>query len=308
MDSTLSIGESLKLATEYISGDSMPQDYEQAVFLLSQIAADSQDAADLLETLSDRGLGIERSAPSSSGTSFGYVPDFDKFAKRSQGLEPNTNRCINCGDVGTLKAHDANALICGISSGGCGAIQDIVISETGLSAGMAIEPYTLEPGARSYMGSQINTLKYDSSIDADDASSIIGEIADRIRECAILDRLVPATIQNDLVIVPVPSSKRRKVQPVYELAMAIAGDRFTYSQALMKHAQTESKSRRAGSELAEGEITCKSGFAANNVLLLDDTYGEGATSRACIRALQRTGVENIYLLTLCKNTFGGVKS
>lgn len=308
MDSALSIGESLRLAAEYISGDSMPQDYEQAVFLLSQIAADSQDAADLLEILSDRGLGIERSAPSLSGTSFGYVPDFDKFAKHSQSLEPDTNRCINCGDVGTLKAHDANALICDISSGGCGAIQDITISETGLSTGMAIEPYTPEPGVRSYMGSQINALKYDSSIDADDTSSIIGEIADRIRECAILDRLIPTAIQNDLVIVPVPSSKRRKVQPVYELAMAIAGDRFTYSQALTKHTQTESKSRHSGSELDEGEITCKSGFSANNVLLFDDTYGEGATSRACIRALQRNGVENIYLLTLCKNTFGGIKS
>lgn len=308
MDSALSITESLKLATEYISGDSKPQDYEQAVFFLSQIAVDSQDAAGLLEALSDRGLGIERAAPSSSGISFGYVPDFNKVDNRSRNFEPDTNRCINCGVVGAFKAHDTNALICDISSGGCGAIQNIVISETGLYAGIAIEPYTSELGVRSYMGSQINTLKYDLSIDSDDVSSIIGEIADRIRECAILDRFIPITIQNDLVIVPAPSSKRRKVQPVYELARAIAGDRFTYSHALMKHTQTESKSRPSGSELNEGEITCKSGFSANNVLLFDDIYGEGATSRACIRALQRNGIKNIYLLTLCKNTFGGIKS
>lgn len=43
------------------------------------------------------------------------------------------------------------------------------------------------------------------------------------------------------------------------------------------------------------------------VILIDDTYGEGATLRACIRALREKGAREIYFLSLCKNIFGGMK-
>jgi predicted amidophosphoribosyltransferase len=305
MDNTLDIDETLSKASDFISGGSTLQDYEQAAVLLAQIASVSPVAKDMLDRLAARGLGIE----CASATNIDYYSGSNqsRLDRLFQDLDPDANRCINCGITGYLMPWRDEALVCDERGGGCGAVQDLVITESGLTKGLGIEPYTPVAGVRSYLGSQINTLKYDASLDSDDMERIITEIANRIRECAIIDRLVPRSTQSDLVVVPAPSSKRRRVQPVYELARAIAGDRFTYAQALTKHTQIESKNRRSGSELAEGEISCKSGFAANNVLLFDDTYGEGATTRACIRALRGNGVSNIFLLTLCKNTFGGIK-
>ena len=106
---------------------------------------------------------------------------------------------------------------------------------------------------------------------------------------------------------PAPSSKRRKVQPVTLLTQLISAGRFDCENALTKRTSTESKSRPKGAELAPNEISCKNSVNGRTVLLIDDTYGEGATLRACIRALRDRGARTIYYLSVCKNIYGGVK-
>lgn len=302
------IDEALGLASEYISGKSVPQDYEQAVYWLTLIASESEDAQALLGSLMESGLGIEHEADFPPDTDNRPFNDQTKIEYPRKELKPSISRCINCGATDTLTDWNGRALICNPNHSGCGSVQDLVITEYGLTKGLAIQPYTLKHGVKSFLGSQIKTLKYDSSIGSQESLEILTEISTRIKECSIIDRIVPNNIQCNLTVVPVPSSKRRRIQPVYELAKMIAGEKFSYAQALSKHSEIESKTRSAESELLKGEITCRAGFAADNVLLLDDTYGKGATVRACVSALKNNGIVNVFFLTLCKNTFDGMKS
>ena len=150
-------------------------------------------------------------------------------------------------------------------------------------------------------------VKYDPQIDEQLKADMVFEIARRIIECGVIERLVGNRMAGNLLVIPAPSSKKRKVQPVTLLAQLISAGRFECADALRKRTRTESKSRPKGTELAPGEISCKDIVSGRTVLLIDDTYGEGATLRACIRALRDRGARTIYYLSVCKNIYGGVK-
>lgn len=291
----------------YLEGDGASRDYEQAVYWLSLASSGSSEARALLDEMQHKGLGIECAvSDDDEGESVCHEDPCLSGSCATGGLRPERTRCINCGVVDELVARpDGFGMICG----SCAAEQYLPLKEQDLKDGLALQPYTTNnEGMRSYFGAQIHALKYDPRLDGTGMQAIMGEIVERIKECDAVGRLVSKPFRDGLVVVPVPSSQRRKVQPVYEIARLVADGRFAYGQPLMKHSSVESKSRTAGTELPEGEITCNQGFDAKNVLLIDDTYGEGATARACIKALRGAGVENVFLLTLCRNMYGGVKA
>jgi predicted amidophosphoribosyltransferase len=103
------------------------------------------------------------------------------------------------------------------------------------------------------------------------------------------------------------ASKNRTIQHVYEIAKRIADSDHLYFEALRKTTSTESKTMERGGEYGEGDFACDYALEGYSVLLIDDTYGEGATLKACIRALKNSGAGAIYFLSLCKNTKGGIK-
>lgn len=308
MNSSTNTKSALELAKDCLHNKKQSPDYEQAVFWLASISTESKEANSILNELQSEGKGIECAFPNLIDPELFEAPLINREKVAQKHFPPDLSRCLNCGQTGHLvQKKNKKAWICDLNNGGCGAIQKIIINEDGLDAGLAIQPYSLEKGGHSFLGSQVNTLKYDSSLSVDAASTIIEEICKRIKECALIEQLVPENILDKLVIIPAPFSKKRKIQPVYKIAQTLANHRFTYSEPLIKHTQTESKTRISGTEFARGEIICRSNFSAESVLLIDDTYGEGATVRACIQALNERGVHHIYLLTLCKNTYGGIK-
>lgn len=110
-----------------------------------------------------------------------------------------------------------------------------------------------------------------------------------------------------MLVVPVPSAKERAIQHVYEIAKRLAGPQSLYFEALIKTTPIESKTLETGGEYNPGDFRCDYQLEGYSILLIDDTYGEGATLRACIRALKERGADAIYFLSLCKNTRGGMK-
>ena len=72
------------------------------------------------------------------------------------------------------------------------------------------------------------------------------------------------------------------------LAQLISEYGYEYDSALTKKSRIESKSRPRGTELALDDVKCSGDVNGKAVLLVDDTYGEGATLRACIRALKKS--------------------
>lgn len=300
--------DALSRGKRHLSGDDAPCDYEQAAYWLELASSDSEEAQALLSDLQSKGLGIECAASSESEDAEDALRHEESCSLYFSGktiVGKTTSRCVNCGIVGRLVSlSDGLGMVCE----SCGAVQHLPLSEEGLTCGLALQPYQDDKGVRSFFGAQINALKYDSRLDDAMKRMIMDEVAERIEECDVVARLVPESFRNGLVVVPAPSSKRRTIQPVYEIARLVAGQRFEYRNSLIKHSHVESKSRMAGSELPEGEITCSQGFVGQSVLLIDDTYGEGATARACIKALKGAGAGRIFLLTLCKNMFGGIKA
>jgi hypothetical protein len=116
MDNTLDIDETLSKASDFISGGSTLQDYEQAAVLLAQIASVSPVAKDMLDRLAARGLGIE----CASATNIDYYSGSNqsRLDRLFQDLDPDANRCINCGITGYLMPWRDEALVCDERGGG----------------------------------------------------------------------------------------------------------------------------------------------------------------------------------------------
>ncbi|WP_165046160.1 SEL1-like repeat protein [Adlercreutzia sp. ZJ138] len=312
----------------HLRGNNVPQDYEQAFYWLNRAAAAGSDSATIvLGELYEAGLGTpqdtEKAATlhGSSKKRSGFITvkeppislaayqsetSSKKNAIRKQGVATNLNKCIECGTEMLALGTDCRCPSCGTRS-------YLPIVENGLSNGFAIQPYRKkalndQTLTFSFLGECIHILKYNKHIDDQFKRKIVQEISVRIVECGVIERLVPTRACNTITVIPVPSSVKRTLQPVHELAERIAEHRFTFANPLRKRSATESKNRAAGSELAPGEITCNGNdVISRTVLLIDDTYGEGATLRACIHALKENGVHDIYYLSLCKNLYGGVK-
>lgn len=306
----------------FLEGNGIAKDYEQAFYWLNA-------AHELGSVKVEEALLYMREM--SMGTPFdGEVPDVcdvsvigrnvDSGLESSRpvaniaGYRPtNPNRCIACGMEALVpSAVFVGASFCSPDVGGCGTNSMIPIVENGLDRGVALQPYREKAvGHRgnvySSLGALVHMVKYDDRVDDDLRVDIIRDIVGRIVECGVIEQLTRWTACYNLTLVPAPSSKRREVQPVHLLAQLISENRYQFENVLTKRSNIESKSRPRGAELSPDDIRCNINMRGKAVILIDDTYGEGATLRACIRALREKGAREIYYLSLCKNIFGGMK-
>lgn len=309
----------------FLEGDGVAKDYEQAFYWLSvAYELGSSKAETILCGMRAKSLGapfdgdVSETAslddgPDACGVTTGTQTVAVSNVRADESRPANPNRCIACGEEALVPSEAfAGAKHCSPSRGGCGTNVMIPIVEDGLARGVALQPYR-EPiperreNMYSSLGSLIHMVKYDTRVDDALKAEMVREIVRRIGECGVIEQLVDKRVIRNLVVVPAPSSKRRKLQPVSLLAELVSEGRFGYEEALKKRSRTESKSRPKGTELAPNDVSCNESVRGKTVLLLDDTYGEGATLRACIRALKDKGAQEIYFLSLCKNIYGGVK-
>lgn len=219
--------------------------------------------------------------------------------------QPSHRLCPVCGVQAVAKSHYYDEDYCFPSRGGCGtSFPNLTIEVPGLARGVALEPYTDSNGDHSYFGELVSQLKYHSLSDPEKLALVDQAVAE-IRKRGVVDELVKGA--RNLLVVPVPSSKKRTIQHVYRIAEGLANSKYRYLEALVKTTSTESKTMDIDGEYNEGDFRCGYKLRGYSVLLVDDTYGEGATLRACIQALKRSGADTIYFMSLCKNTRGGIK-
>jgi len=220
-------------------------------------------------------------------------------------IRAGLKRCPQCGALAVAKSRFSDDGYCFPKRGGCGAVfPNLKITAEGLTKGVALEPYTFGSG-HSFFGELVHQLKYHHSMSDAQKRTLINQAAAEVKKRAVVEELTRGA--SNLLIVPVPSSKDRTVQHVYEIAERLAGSKYQYFEALAKTTSTESKTMQRDGEYGEGDFRCDYALEGYSVLLVDDTYGEGATLRACIRALKGSGAGAIYFLSLCKNTRGGIK-
>ena len=109
------------------------------------------------------------------------------------------------------------------------------------------------------------------------------------------------------VVVPLPPSKQRSVQPVRSIAASVAKrlDIAYDSRALRKvrespelKSMTELKDRRAA--LAGAFIASAEALEGKSVLLLDDLYRSGASMEEAARAIRKSGAKAVYALALTR--------
>ncbi len=110
------------------------------------------------------------------------------------------------------------------------------------------------------------------------------------------------------VIIPVPSSRVRALQPVDAIALALGKDRGVTVLVgyLNKEGDAELKNiddpaERANALRSGIKIAGKENIAGKRVLLLDDLYRSGATLEACCNVLRtQANVRDIWVLTMTK--------
>lgn len=151
----------------------------------------------------------------------------------------------------------------------------------------------------------------------DTVRSEVGELVYRLKyqgdQSAVppLARVVAEFISNKElpidVVVPMPPSKQRSVQPVRSIAASVAKrlDIAYDSRALRKvrespelKSMTELKDRRAA--LAGAFIASAEALKGKSVLLLDDLYRSGASMEEAARAIRKSGAKAVYALALTR--------
>lgn len=314
----------------YLRGTGCVVDFERAFYWLSLAESEGSEKARLaVGEMFAKSLGVKEDLEEAESRGWGEGQDslldeafedldghvlYSKYAPSSVIEGASIDTCPACGmDSLVGSAAFPGAFFCTGENGGCGSHLFLPIAESGLKHGLAIQPYTEPSGkgsrpVRSFLGHCVHTLKYDGRATEELRRNIVDEIARRLTECMVVERLLGEHDGENVIVVPAPSSVKRAVQPVNLLSKKISGNRFDYREALVKRSRIESKNRAKGAELESGEISCdKALVVGKDILLVDDTYGEGATLRACIRALKDSGANDVYYLSLCKNIYGGMK-
>lgn len=146
----------------------------------------------------------------------------------------------------------------------------------------------------SEMGLLLRRLKYNGE------QAVIADIV------ALLDPI--KGIESFDVIIPVPSSKARAMQPVDAIAEALGARRGVrvLSGYLTKSGGVELKGITDPEERAkilqdQIVISGADDISGQNVLLLDDLYRSGATMNACCTVLkEQAKAEDICVLTMTK--------
>lgn len=110
--------------------------------------------------------------------------------------------------------------------------------------------------------------------------------------------------KNVNVIIPVPATTERTVQPVYAIAKAISKNlNISYApDVLIKESNIPVKSIPKANRNLKGSIK-KQKYASVkcNVLLIDDFYSTGATATECVSMLKEDEfVDKIYYLAIAK--------
>src|SRR6185437_12730278 len=148
---------------------------------------------------------------------------------------------------------------------------------------------------RSEIGELLYQLKYQSdSSPVEHLSQVAADFISRKR--------LPVDI-----VVPLPPSKQRRVQPVALIAESVARrlDIAYDSKALRKVRETpELKSM---TELNDRKAALAGAFSAvgerlegKSVLLLDDLYRSGASMEEAARAIRASGAKSVYALALTR--------
>ena len=323
--------EKIERGMAFLKSKGLSNDYEQAFYWLDKARElGSKEAEQVIQDMRMRNLGTpfsgdipepsRRSSDGKSSDEFEIVnqtstPEnarIDIEAGIGKNFEVSRDKCVACGAEALIpNTNVTGAKYCSPSKKGCGASVMLPIIEKGLDNGIALQAYSesVSSGRErvySSLGALVHMIKYDARIDDALRVKIISEIVNRINECGIVEQVIDDSLQN-ITIVPAPSSKKRKVQPVTLLAQLISKSGYEFIDALTKKSSIESKNRQSGTELDLDDVTCSDDISGKTVLLIDDTYGEGATLRACIHALRGKGARKVYFLSLCKNIFGGMK-
>lgn len=184
----------------------------------------------------------------------------------------------------------------------------------GLTLGLALDLYTTKTSIAedgtfyneySTLGEAIHNIKY-------------ANLSDDEKLDIIYNTIIPAMIyktnylsiwKNDLIIVPMPFTKERTMQPVYKIAEILAEkkNKKYNSNILYKHSTSESKYQEDDYE--EGIFTATYNGGPISILIIDDTFGTGKSLRASIQALRKNhNIKNIYFISVVKNRGRGLLS
>ncbi|MBE0472375.1 MAG: ComF family protein [Methyloprofundus sp.] len=147
---------------------------------------------------------------------------------------------------------------------------------------------------RSDMGELVYQLKYRG--DLSKVPEIVDLIVTKFKGLDSLD-----------VVIPAPASKTRSVQPVAEIAKALAEKvGIDYLDALSKSSSQELKGMDALEDrlnLLRDSMSIKPGMnlMGKNVLIVDDLFRSGATLQVATEILYRDAkCHNVYVLTMTK--------
>lgn len=152
-------------------------------------------------------------------------------------------------------------------------------------------------------GEIINTLKYKPLSDDEKISLIKLRLLPKIE--AATDGL--SLWKKDITIIPMPYSKRRTLQPVYEIAKYLAIKKEKpYSENIL-HKNNSIEAKNNGKEFEDGVFTVTYNGNQTSILIIDDVYGTGRTIRACAKALKRNpSIKNVYYIGITKTRTRGL--
>ncbi len=203
------------------------------------------------------------------------------------------------------------------------------VSEEGLTRGLVLDDYTVASrlvGPRKYdneyspLGAVVKKIKYGEKgkqkrEDAFLGETEVGDIVSRELSPYLEVGLRELDLPQYIIVLPVPSyyegdweKRNRKHQYKYAAHVASLLEVKSYEN-LKKTTQESSKTAPLNTEYPEGAFKMSPKLRyPNNVLLVDDVYGDGRTLRACIRALKADeNVRDIFFLGLVRTRTTGVK-